>query len=119
MRVSLVGGGRVGASLAGWLAASGATLATFAGRAAAPERARALGFAAADAAAALASAGDDLLLVAVPDAALDAVAAELAARPQAAVVLHTSGSRGAGALAALRGPGAGSLHPLRAFPAPL
>ena len=65
----------------------------------------------------LSSAGQDLLLVAVPDPALDAVAAALAARPQAPVVLHTSGSRDASALAPLRARGSavGSLHPLRAF----
>jgi predicted short-subunit dehydrogenase-like oxidoreductase (DUF2520 family) len=57
------------------------------------------------------SAGDDLLLVAVADAALPAVAD----------ALHTSGSLDASALAPLRAAGSavGSLHPLKAFPRPL
>jgi predicted short-subunit dehydrogenase-like oxidoreductase (DUF2520 family) len=54
----------------------------------------------------------------VPDGALAAVAAALAAHPQAAVALHTSGSLDAEALAPLRagGTAVGSLHPLKAFP---
>lgn len=69
----------------------------------------------------LSSAGRDLLLLAVPDGALAAVAAELARRPQAKVALHTSGSLSAEALAPLRAAGSavGSLHPLKAFPHPL
>jgi predicted short-subunit dehydrogenase-like oxidoreductase (DUF2520 family) len=49
------------------------------------------------------------------------VAARLSSRPQAAVALHTSGSRGAGVLAPLRAGGTapGALHPLKAFPRPL
>jgi predicted short-subunit dehydrogenase-like oxidoreductase (DUF2520 family) len=45
----------------------------------------------------------------------------LAQRPQAAVVLHTSGSQDASALAPLRAGGSavGSFHPLKAFPRPL
>lgn len=67
------------------------------------------------------TAGEDLLLVAVPDPVLPAVAAILARRPQAAVVLHTSGSLDAEALAPLRtaGSAVGTLHPLKAFPHPL
>lgn len=103
---SVAGPGRVGASLAAWLEASGARRSAAAGRAGLPD---------------LASAGQDLLLVAVPDPVLPAVAAELAHRPQAAVVLHTSGSLDAGALAPLRAGGSaiGTLHPLKAFPHPL
>lgn len=69
-------------------------------------------------AASLSSAGHDLLLIAVPDGVLAEVAARLAARPQAAVALHTSGSRGAAVLAPLRAAGSlpGALHPLKAFP---
>ncbi|HEV7669408.1 MAG TPA: DUF2520 domain-containing protein [Thermoanaerobaculia bacterium] len=98
---SLVGPGRVGSSLAAWATAAGGRLIEVAGRDGE-----------------LSSAGQDLLLVAVPDGALDAVAASLAARPQAAVVLHTSGSRTAEALAPLSqsGSAVGSLHPLKAFP---
>jgi predicted short-subunit dehydrogenase-like oxidoreductase (DUF2520 family) len=65
--------------------------------------------------------GQSLLLLAVPDAALAAVAAALAARPQAAVALHTAGSLDAEVLAPLRAAGiaVGSVHPLKAFPEPL
>lgn len=98
---SLVGPGRVGSSLAAWAEAAGARRIAVAGRGAD-----------------LSSAGQDLLLIAVPDGALDEVAASLSTRPQAAVVLHTSGSRTAQALAPLaaQGSAVGSLHPLKAFP---
>lgn len=103
---SVAGPGRVGTSLAAWLEACGGRRIAAAGRQALPE---------------LSTAGQDLLLVAVPDPVLPAVAAELARRPQAAVVLHTSGSLDAGALAPLReaGSAVGTLHPLKAFPHPL
>ena len=103
LRFSLVGPGRVGTSLAGWAVAAGAERVAAAGRAELGE---------------LASAGQDLLLIAVPDGALAEVAGRLAARPQAAVALHTSGSRDAGVLAPLRSAGTspGTLHPLKAFP---
>lgn len=105
---SLVGPGRVGSSLAAWATAAGGRQIAVAGRDADLS--------------ALSTAGQDLLLVAVPDGALDAVAEALSARPQAAVVLHTSGSRTAQALAPLaangsaNGSAVGSLHPLKAFP---
>lgn len=103
---SVAGPGRVGTSLAAWLEAQGARQTAATGRAGLPD---------------LATAGQDLLLVAVPDPVLRAVAAELARRPQAAVVLHTSGSLDAEALAPLRAAGSavGTLHPLKAFPHPL
>ena len=103
---SLVGPGRVGRSLAAWAEAQGA---------------RCLASVSRDGTAGLSTAGQDLLLLAVPDGAVAQVAAELAARPQAAVALHTSGSQDADVLAALRSAGAaiGSLHPLKAFPRPL
>ncbi|HLX08900.1 MAG TPA: DUF2520 domain-containing protein [Thermoanaerobaculia bacterium] len=106
LRFSLVGPGRVGTSLAAWAVAAGAELVSTAGRAGAPD---------------LASKGQDLLLIAVPDGALAAVAQQLARRPQASVALHTSGSRDATVLAPLRAAGAavGALHPLKAFPAVL
>jgi predicted short-subunit dehydrogenase-like oxidoreductase (DUF2520 family) len=119
---ALLGPGRVGESLARWAAAAGARLAAVglspSGRGA--DLARELG-AEAVPPGELSSSGQDLLLVAVPDPALAAVAADLARRPQAAVALHTSGSRTAEALAPLRTAGAavGSLHPLLAFPRPL
>lgn len=103
---SVAGPGRVGASLAAWLEACGGRRIAAAGRSGLPE---------------LTTAGQGLLLVAVPDPVLPAVAAELARRPQAAVVLHTSGSLDAEALAPLRAAGSavGTLHPLKAFPHPL
>jgi predicted short-subunit dehydrogenase-like oxidoreductase (DUF2520 family) len=107
---TLVGPGRVGCSLAAWAEAAGARLVGTAGRGEISE---------------LATAGEDLLLVAVPDGALASVASELAGRPQARVVLHTSGSLPADVLAPLRKPpgqtgsAVGSLHPLKAFPRPL
>jgi predicted short-subunit dehydrogenase-like oxidoreductase (DUF2520 family) len=106
LRFSLAGPGKVGSSLAGWAMAAGAELVAVAGRGALGE---------------LATEGLDLLLLALPDAALPAAAAELARRPQAAVALHTSGSLDSSVLAPLRAAGSavGSLHPLKAFPEPL
>jgi len=107
---SLVGPGRVGRSLAAWAEAQGARCLAVAGR---------------DGVAGFSTAGQDLLLLAVPDGVLGEVAAALAAQPQAAVALHTSGSQDAEVLAPLRGVGmiggaaVGSLHPLKAFPQPL
>jgi predicted short-subunit dehydrogenase-like oxidoreductase (DUF2520 family) len=103
LRFSLVGSGRVGTSVAAWAAAAGAELVAVAGRTELRD---------------LSSAGQDLLLIAVPDGALAEVAGRLAERPQAVVALHTSGSRDAGVLAPLRAAGTsvGALHPLKAFP---
>lgn len=103
LRFSLVGPGRVGKSVAGWAVAAGAELVAATGR---------------DGLAGFGSGGQDLLLIAVPDGALAEVAERLATRPQAAVALHTSGSRDAAVLAPLRAAGtaAGTLHPLKAFP---
>lgn len=106
---SVAGLGRVGKSLAAWLEAAGARRVAAAGRAELAD---------------LSTAGQDLLLVAVPDPAYPEAAAALARRPRAdqpAVALHTSGSRDASALAPLRerGVAVGSLHPLKAFPRPL
>ncbi|MCL4838175.1 MAG: DUF2520 domain-containing protein, partial [Thermoanaerobaculia bacterium] len=118
LRFALVGPGRVGGSLATWIVTAGGRLLRVAGRrpAAAAALAAELGGEAVEPAA-LASAEADLLLVAVPDDALGALAAELARRPQAAVALHTCGSRGASALAPLAAGGTapGSLHPLAVF----
>ena len=119
LRFSLAGPGKVGASLAQWMLAAGAELAAVAGRrtgeAAWPGGPVVVGLSD------LETAGQDLLLVAVSDAVLSQVAAEIAGRPQAKVVLHTSGSLDASALAPLRAAGSatGSLHPLKAFPRPL
>ncbi len=111
----------MGTSLALWLLAAGAELQVIAGRDAGrpldprlPKVPR-LGLAE------LASGEADLLLLAVPDGALAAVAEELSSRPQAKVALHVSGPLGAEVLASLRRAGSaiGTLHPLRAFPAVL
>jgi predicted short-subunit dehydrogenase-like oxidoreductase (DUF2520 family) len=103
LRFSLVGPGRVGKSVAGWAVAAGGELVAATGR---------------DGLAGFGSGGQDLLLIAVPDGVLAEVAERLATRPQAAVALHTSGSRDAAVLAPLRavGSAAGTLHPLKAFP---
>jgi predicted short-subunit dehydrogenase-like oxidoreductase (DUF2520 family) len=102
---SLAGPGRVGTSLAAWLEAAGARRIAAVGRSGIGE---------------LETAGQDLLLIAVPDPALREIAARLAARKQATVVLHTSGNLDASALDPLRqGSAVGSLHPLKAFPRPL
>jgi predicted short-subunit dehydrogenase-like oxidoreductase (DUF2520 family) len=62
--------------------------------------------------------GESLLLLAISDPALPSVAASLADRPQAEVVLHTAGALDVSVLAPLRAASAstGSLHPLMAFP---
>lgn len=120
----LAGAGRVGSSLARWAAARGARLTAVTAhrhRDAAETLCRDLGAPPPTAVDELESAGAGLLLVAVADPALDAVVERLARRPQAAVVLHTAGARGASALAPLRAAGSavGTLHPLKAFPRPL
>ena len=120
---SLVGPGRVGVSLARWALACGARIESVAGRGEGKsgEGGRDSGLPPAGPVAGLTTAGQDLLLLAVPDGALAGVATELARRPQARVVLHTSGSQPAAVLAPLRAAGSavGSLHPLKAFPRPL
>ncbi len=106
LRFSLAGPGKVGTSLARWAVAAGAEQVSTAGRGRLET---------------LETQGQDLLLLALPDAALPEAAATLARRPQAAVALHTSGSLDASVLAPLReaGSAVGSLHPLKAFPEPL
>lgn len=122
LRFSLVGAGRVGGSVAHWARGCGARLQRVASR----SRERAAALAArlggedvdlAD----LATAEDDLLLLAVADPALAAAAARLASRPQAAVALHTSGLYGEEVLSPLAEGGSevGAWHPLLAFPAEL
>jgi predicted short-subunit dehydrogenase-like oxidoreductase (DUF2520 family) len=119
LRFSLAGPGKVGSTLARWAVAAGAELAAVAGRR--PGEAAWPGGPACGDLRGLESAGQDLLLLAVSDGALSAVAAELARRPQARVALHTSGILDAAVLAPLRtaGSAVGSLHPLKAFPRPL
>jgi predicted short-subunit dehydrogenase-like oxidoreductase (DUF2520 family) len=122
LRLSLVGAGRVGESVASWAVARGARVVSVASRSPARAEAVAAGLgAAAVALDDLASAGEGLLLVAVADPALAGVADRLAARSQARVVLHTSGLWGEEPLAPLaeRGSATGAWHPLLAFPRPL
>lgn len=119
---SLVGPGRVGSSLAHWACARGARLVSVSGghSDAAHGLARALGATRIELAD-LSTEGQELLLLALPDASYGAVARELATRPQARVALHTSGSLDVSVLDPLReaGGATGSLHPLKAFSRPL
>ncbi len=119
LRVALVGPGRVGTSLARWATARGATLTWVAASRAsgADSLARELG-AQPCAASDLSSEGLDLLLLAVPEPALEPLARSLALRPQADCALHTAGGSGAEVLEPLRAGGTrvGTLHPLKAFP---
>lgn len=106
--VAVVGAGRVGQSLARALAVSGCEVTVLHRE----DREWAPGIAAAS-----------IVLVAVPDDALEVVANRLRATgaiTAAHVVLHTAGSRDRGALAALDETGAalGSLHPLQSFSDP-
>lgn len=136
---SLVGAGKVGRSLASWATARGARLAavglhrhrqpaedlvkTLAAHAAGSGPGGNAGGKTTDLVPVeeLSSVGQDLLLVAVADPALDEVVEVLSRHRQAAVVLHVAGSRGASALAPLGegeagGSAIGTLHPLKAFP---
>jgi predicted short-subunit dehydrogenase-like oxidoreductase (DUF2520 family) len=119
LRFSVAGPGRVGSSLARWATAAGAELVAVGGRHAGEPAWK--GGPPQVALEDLATADQDLLLIAVGDGAIAEVAAALAGRPQARVALHTSGSLDASALAPLQAVGAstGSLHPLKAFPHPL
>ena len=135
---ALIGPGRVGRSLAAWLAAAGARPVAVAGRPGAltpPAGGPGPPLPPPVDLPTLAAAGADLLLVAVPDAALPGVAAALAGLRAAPVALHTAGALDAEALAPLRagapagggggvegdrgGAEVGSFHPLKAFPRPL
>ena len=78
LRVAVLGAGRVGSALGAALAAAGHEIVAASGRAGS---------------AAVLAAEADLLLIAVPDDALAAVAAELDERPGRAVA-HTSGAHG-------------------------
>lgn len=122
LRFSLIGPGAVGCSLAAWIGARGGVLQQVAGRAGSPSSqagARRLGVTATDVGE-ISSGGEDLLLIAVPDAALRGIAEVLSGRPQAAVALHASGVAAADVLAPLNAGGTaiGGFHPLRAFPTP-
>jgi len=122
LRCVVAGAGRVGVSAAHWLVARGARLDAVAGRRgsdSATRLARELDCPC-EPIETLRSADADLLLLALPDAALAPTAAALATREQAPVVLHVAGALGAAVLAPLRARGSavGSWHPLRAFAEP-
>lgn len=119
LRLSLVGPGRVGSSLAHWAVARGAKLHRVAGRTeiSASPLADQLN-AEPVAVSKMTSADTDVLLVSVDDAALQQVSTLLSQRQQAPVVLHTSGRNTAKVLAELQTnrSSIGSIHPLKAFP---
>lgn len=122
LRFTLIGPGSVGESLAAWIVARGGALSRLAGRPGSPSldaAARRFGVPGVETRE-LATRGDELLLIAVPESELDGVACLLARRPQAEVALHVSGVAGAAVLEPLRAAGSaiGGFHPLRAFPAP-
>jgi predicted short-subunit dehydrogenase-like oxidoreductase (DUF2520 family) len=119
LRFSVVGAGRVGRSLASWATQAGGKLVSMASRDPQGALVPDLGVRRIPIQE-IQSQGQDLLILAVPDSALAEVAAVLTGRPQAGVVLHTSGSSPVTVLAPLRARGSaiGSLHPLRAFPQP-
>lgn len=118
--VSLVGPGKVGCSLLHWLDSLGASIRQIGGRPGSRSAARAGRRFRAEAVPVerVETGLSDLLLLAVPDRVLPALAAELSSRPQASVVLHTAGGLDASVLAPLRkqGSAVGTFHPLRAFP---
>jgi predicted short-subunit dehydrogenase-like oxidoreductase (DUF2520 family) len=121
MRLSIIGAGQAGRGLGLAFRAAGAEIeCVFSRRAArARETARALGAARSSDDLKDAARGAGLVIVAVPDAAIEAVAASL--EPDAgAVVAHTCGAAGAEAVAAVRRHGAfaGAMHPLRSFADP-
>jgi predicted short-subunit dehydrogenase-like oxidoreductase (DUF2520 family) len=112
LRFGLVGPGKVGTSLALWLEGLGARWCRTGARrlsAGPPDRVALEEFSSDDL---------NLLLITVADPALAEVAAELAQRAQAKIVLHVSGFFDAEVLAPLaaRGSATGTLHPLLAFP---
>ena len=118
MKFAIIGAGRAGRSLARALQAAGGEFVAVAGGTAAEPFAEKCG-AAFCATAAVAAALADVALLAVPDRAMETLAAELAAAdlPPDLVVLHICGSQSAAALAALREKNIsiGSLHPLQSF----
>jgi predicted short-subunit dehydrogenase-like oxidoreductase (DUF2520 family) len=120
--IAIIGAGRVGASLGRTLRERGAPIRAVASRN--PEHARQAaafigGVAAIDLNVAPRLAGR--LIIAVSDAAIESVAAQLAGAGFAGgMALHTAGSRGPEALRALRKAGAatGVLHPFQTFSSP-
>jgi predicted short-subunit dehydrogenase-like oxidoreductase (DUF2520 family) len=119
LRLSLVGPGNVGSSLAHWAVARGATLSRVAGRSRMSAEVltgelSGKPLAASD----MTTADDDVLIISVDDSSLGEVITLLSGRQQAPVVLHTSGRNPATALRDLQNhtTSIGSVHPLKAFP---
>jgi predicted short-subunit dehydrogenase-like oxidoreductase (DUF2520 family) len=120
LAIGVIGCGRLGASLARALAAAGYRVVALAGRD--PARPRALAGAIPGARAVApeeAARSAELLLLAVPDAAVEELASALPWRPGQAAV-HCAGALDLAPLAAAAAAGAarGCLHPLQAFPEP-
>lgn len=117
--VAIVGAGRVGTALGMALARAGWRVAAVGGRGTAATRraARLVGVPAMGARDAAARA--DVVIVAVPDDAVAAVARDIApAVKRGTIVVHTAGALSSDALAAVRrrGARAASMHPLMTFP---
>jgi predicted short-subunit dehydrogenase-like oxidoreductase (DUF2520 family) len=120
---SIIGAGRLGTALAAALVRRGWKLRLVVDRdpRAARESRRVIGSGRATAAIGRAARPGDVVIIAVPDAAVGRVAASLAASGQdwaGRTVLHTSGILPAGALGPLRERGArtASLHPVQSIP---
>ncbi|MEK7465952.1 MAG: Rossmann-like and DUF2520 domain-containing protein [Planctomycetota bacterium] len=117
--VSVVGAGRVGAALGAALKRAGWRVAAVSCRGAASAKRAARFVGAPSTSAREAAARGDVVIVAVPDDALAAVAREIAPAVRGgAVIVHTAGALSSDALAAVRrrGARAASLHPLMTFP---
>jgi predicted short-subunit dehydrogenase-like oxidoreductase (DUF2520 family) len=117
-RLALIGPGRAGGAVAGALVAAGWRVVAVAGREpdAPGVQAAAARFGAEAVAPATAVPGMDLVVIATPDHAIDAVAALIAdAVAPSALVIHLSGARGVDALAGV-GARTGALHPLQSLP---
>lgn len=101
MKVVFVGRGKVGTAL--YRSALEASLDATLARGSAPDRSS--------------LDGADLVVLAVPDAAIGKVGAEIARRVEGPVLVHCAGARGPGALAEARARGAsvGAMHPLVSF----
>jgi predicted short-subunit dehydrogenase-like oxidoreductase (DUF2520 family) len=119
--VSIIGCGRAGGSLGLALRRAGWPLAAVWSRSA-PGRRRAAGLldAPVPGSACDAAAAGDVVVVAVPDDAIEPLAGEIAAACPGKLVAHTSGSVSVSALDAARSAGArvASLHPLQTLPDP-
>ncbi|WP_276497628.1 Rossmann-like and DUF2520 domain-containing protein [Pontibacter litorisediminis] len=116
MNIALIGAGNVGWHLAQALQAAGHTITTVNSRSAAQreELAQLLPQAQPIATLDLLSIAADVVLVAVPDAALAAVAGALQVKP-GTVVAHTSGSQPLSVLAPVQGARTGVFYPLQTF----